>query len=97
MKKIIILIPVFNDWESLEKLFVEINKNGLMIYPDQPLWKETKPRVIPSASIPNDGALKRLLDAVLGDEDAIVTFLMRSDGLNVYNAVRTRVETFQKK
>ncbi len=27
MKKIIILIPVFNDWESLEKLIVEINKN----------------------------------------------------------------------
>ena len=27
MKKIIILVPVFNDWESLEKLFVEINKN----------------------------------------------------------------------
>ena len=26
MKKIIILIPVFNDWESLEKLIVEINK-----------------------------------------------------------------------
>ncbi len=77
-------------------VFVEINKNGLMIYPDQPLWKETKPRVIPSASIPNDGALKRLMDAVLGDEDAIVTFLMRSDGLNVYNAVRTRFETFQK-
>ena len=36
------------------------------------------------------------MDAVLGDEDAIVTFLMRSDGLNVYNAVRTRFETFQK-
>ena len=27
MKKIIILIPVFNDWKSLEKLIVEINKN----------------------------------------------------------------------
>ena len=27
MRKIIILIPVFNDWESLEKLIVEINKN----------------------------------------------------------------------
>jgi len=27
MKKIIILIPVFNDWESLKKLIVEINKN----------------------------------------------------------------------
>ena len=27
MRKIIILIPVYNDWESLEKLIVEINKN----------------------------------------------------------------------
>ena len=29
MKKIIILIPVFNDWESLKKLIVEINENIL--------------------------------------------------------------------
>ena len=27
MKKIIILIPVFNDWESLKKLMLEINEN----------------------------------------------------------------------
>ena len=27
MKKILILIPVFNDWESLKKLIVEINEN----------------------------------------------------------------------
>ena len=27
MKKIIILIPVFNDWESLKKLMIEINKS----------------------------------------------------------------------
>ena len=27
MKKIIILIPVFNDWESLDKLMNEINEN----------------------------------------------------------------------
>ena len=26
MKKIIIIIPVFNDWESLEKLILEIDK-----------------------------------------------------------------------
>ena len=26
MKKIIILIPVFNDWESLKKLIEEINE-----------------------------------------------------------------------
>ena len=27
MKKIIILIPVYNDWESLNKLLSEINEN----------------------------------------------------------------------
>ena len=27
MKKIIILIPVYNDWESLKKLLIEINEN----------------------------------------------------------------------
>ena len=27
MKKVIILIPVYNDWESLKKLITEINEN----------------------------------------------------------------------
>ena len=27
MRKIVILIPVFNDWESVKKLIVEINEN----------------------------------------------------------------------
>ena len=27
MKKILILIPVYNDWESLKKLLIEINDN----------------------------------------------------------------------
>ena len=27
MKKILILIPVFNDWESFKKLIIEINEN----------------------------------------------------------------------
>ena len=27
MRKIIILIPVYNDWESLKKLIIEINEN----------------------------------------------------------------------
>ena len=27
MKKILILIPLFNDWESLKKLIVEINES----------------------------------------------------------------------
>ena len=33
MKKIIILIPVFNDWESLKKLLIEIDEN-IKKFPD---------------------------------------------------------------
>ena len=33
MKKIIILIPVYNDWESLKKLLIEI-ENNIKIFPD---------------------------------------------------------------
>ena len=33
MKKIIILIPVFNDWESLKKLLIEI-ENSIKKFPD---------------------------------------------------------------
>ena len=31
MKKVIILIPVFNDWESLNKLLIDINNTILNI------------------------------------------------------------------
>ena len=27
MKKITIIVPVYNDWESLKKLLIEINEN----------------------------------------------------------------------
>ena len=33
MRKIIILIPVYNDWESLKKLIVEINEN-IVVFSD---------------------------------------------------------------
>ena len=33
MKKIIILIPVFNDWESLKKLLIEI-ENSIKKFPE---------------------------------------------------------------
>lgn len=77
-------------------VFVEINKDGLVIYPDQPLWPEKQPVVIKNDTIPKDEALGRLIAAVLADETAIVTFLMRPDSLAVYNTVRARFDAIQK-
>lgn len=77
-------------------VFIEINKDGLIIFPDQPLWKEKQPAVIKTAEIAKDAALGKLMAAVLADEAAIVTFLMRPDCLEVYNTVKARFDAFQK-
>jgi uncharacterized coiled-coil protein SlyX len=77
-------------------VFVEINKDGLVIFPNQPLWKEKQPVVIKAGDIPKDAALGNLMTAVLADEAAIVTFLMRPDCLGVYNSVKARFDAFQK-
>jgi len=77
-------------------VFVEINKEGLVIFPDQPLWQEKQPSVIKVAEIAKDTTLGKLMTAVLADEAAIVTFLMRPDCLEVYTAVKGRFDAFQK-
>lgn len=77
-------------------VFIEINKDGLIIFPDQPLWKEKQPALIKTAEIAKDAALGKLMAAVLADEAAIVTFLMRPDCLEVYNAAKARFDAFQK-
>jgi hypothetical protein len=77
-------------------VFVEINKEGLVIYPDQPLWREKQPLAIKTGAIAADAALGKLLAAVLADEAAIVTFLMRPDCLDVYNATKARFDAFQR-
>lgn len=77
-------------------VFIEINKEGLIIFPDQPLWQEKRPTVIRTADVAKDAALGKLMAAVLADEAAIVTFLMRPDCLEVYDAVKARLDAFQK-
>ena len=77
-------------------VFVEINKDGLVIFPDQPLWQEKKSVAIKAADIGKDAALGKLMTAVLADEAAIVTFLMRPDCLEVYNSAKARFDAFQK-
>lgn len=76
-------------------VFVEINKDGLVIFPDQPLWQEKQPLVIKAAEIANDASLGKLMNAVLADDAAIVTFLMRPDCLEVYTATKARFDAFQ--
>lgn len=76
-------------------VFVEINKEGLVIFPDQPLWQEKQPLVVKAADIANDASLGKLMNAVLADEAAIVTFLMRPDSLEVYTATKARFDAFQ--
>ena len=79
MKKIIILIPVFNDWDSLKKLIEEINENikdfkdinfECLIVNDastinQP--KLIKPNNIKSFEILNMKKIKDMLDVMLLD------------------------------
>ena len=48
-------------------VFIEINKDGLIIFPDQPLWKEKQPAVIKTAEIAKDAALGKLMAAVLAE------------------------------
>lgn len=77
-------------------VFAEINKEGLIVFPDQPLWQQKQPLVIKTESIAKDAALGKLMDDVLADDAAIVTFLMRPDCLDVYNVIKNRFDAFQK-
>jgi myosin heavy subunit len=77
-------------------VFAEINKEGLIVFPDQPLWQQKQPLTIKTESIAKDAALGKLMDDVLADDAAIVTFLMRPDCLEVYNVIKSRFDAFQK-
>lgn len=56
-------------------VFVEATKDGLVIHDGKSPWR------VPTGRIASDPKFKELLDKVKGDADAIVTFLVRSDGL----------------
>jgi hypothetical protein len=56
-------------------VFVEAAKEGLVIHEGDTPWK------VPAAKIAADPKFKSLLGRVKGDADAIVTFLVRADGL----------------
>jgi len=56
-------------------VFVEAAKDGLVIHEGDKSWQ------VPTGKVASDPKFKTLLDKVKGDSEAIVTFLVRSDGL----------------
>jgi hypothetical protein len=56
-------------------VFVEAAKDGLVVHESDKPWQ------VPTGKVASDPRFKALLDQVKGDPDAIVTFLVRSDGL----------------
>jgi outer membrane biosynthesis protein TonB len=56
-------------------VFVEAAKDGLVVHEGDKPWQ------VPTGKVASDPRFKALLDKVKGDPDAIVTFLVRSDGL----------------
>ncbi len=56
-------------------VFVEAAKDGLVIHEGDKPWR------VPTEKVASDPRFKALLDKVKGEGEAIVTFLVRSDGL----------------
>lgn len=61
----------------LRSLFIEVSKDGLVVYDDDKAWKVEK------AKITADGELKKRLESIAADETASITFLVRPDALDV--------------
>lgn len=56
-------------------MFVEATKDGIVVHESEKPWK------VPRGKIPSDQKFQALLKRIKGDGDAIMTFLVRSDGL----------------
>jgi small-conductance mechanosensitive channel len=56
-------------------IFVETTKDGLVVHEKETPWK------VPRAKIASDPKFQELLKRLKGDQAAIMTFLVRSDGL----------------
>jgi len=68
-------------------LFIEAAKDGLVIHEGTESWQ------VPTAKIGSDPRFKALLDGVKGDAEAIVTFLVRPEGLASLGAGQRAAQT----
>jgi hypothetical protein len=74
-EQMIAILPPGEGGGPRKGVFVEAAKDGLVIHEAVAAWK------VPTAKIATDPKFKALLEKVKNDPDAIVTFLVRSDGL----------------
>lgn len=75
-EQMIAILPPGTGGGPRRGVFVEAAKDGLVIHEGDKPWQ------VPTGKVPSDPRFKALLDKVKGDADAIVTFLVRADGLS---------------
>ena len=75
-EQMIAILPPGSGGGPRKGVFVEAAKDGLVIHEGDKPWQ------VPTGKVASDPRFKALLDKVKGDADAIVTFLVRSDGLS---------------
>jgi len=90
--------------------FVEVTKDNLVLLPNaldfKNLFDTEKPIKVPVAKAGSDKSFKKLLDYVLTHlgktgllrrrRDTIITFLVRPEGVNSYQAVKKVVDQYEK-
>lgn len=67
---------------DIDPTFVECRSDSIVIYENK------KPKRIPKSQIATDEAYRKLLDAVAGNKNRSVIFLIRDDAIGTYTAAR---------
>jgi hypothetical protein len=75
-EQMIAILPPGDGGGPRKGVFVEAAKDGLVVHENNKPWQ------VPTGKVASDPRFKALLDKVKDDSEAIVTFLVRSDGLS---------------
>lgn len=78
--QLIAILPSGEQSGPRKGVFVEAAKDGLVIHDGPSPWK------VSTGKVPSDPKFMALLEKVKKDSDAIVTFLVRPDGISALNA-----------
>ncbi|MEI7782432.1 MAG: hypothetical protein WCJ18_10975 [Planctomycetota bacterium] len=74
----IVILPPGGGGGPKRGVFIEAAKTGAIVHDGAKPWE------VPSAKLAGDPQLKKLLEKIASDKDAIVTILVRPDGLGTY-------------
>jgi hypothetical protein len=75
-QQMIAILPSGSQSGPKRGVFVEVTKDKLVIYEPGKSWQ------VPASKIGSDPQFKKLLESTKADKSAIVTFLVRADGLS---------------